>query len=122
MISNKQKKCPHFYVNFLCSKFFGDITFWGAHLPKQAFLLNKNEQFLKYQKIECLYHRLSENSFNNFFVEKSLRSGGFFIYYYGYEVKFCDITIICLKRIFTMFQMSQNLDMFFPKDPWDVFG
>ena len=57
-----------------------------------------------------------------FFVEKSLRSGGFFIYCYGYEVKFCDITIICLKRTITMFPMSQNLDMFIPKDPCDVFG
>ena len=57
-----------------------------------------------------------------FFVEKSLRSGGFFIYYYGYEVKFSDVTIICLKMILTMFQMSQNLDMLIQKDPCDVFG
>ena len=44
------------------------------------------------------------------------------VYYYGYEVKFSDVTIICLKMELTMFQMSQNLNMLIPKDPWDVFG
>ena len=39
----------------------------NSHLPKQGYKPKKNEQFLKYQKIECSYHRHSENSFKNFF-------------------------------------------------------
>ena len=46
--------------------------------------------------------------------------GGYLIYYYGYEVKFFDVTIICLNIMFGMFQMSKNVNMFIPKDPCDV--
>ena len=42
----------------------------GSHLPKLGYKPKKNEQFLKYQKIECSYHRHSENSFKKNFCWK----------------------------------------------------